>query len=138
MINQHLTASAGDKAAIGLSVTCALHCMMVPLLLALFPSTMLLGLQDERIHLALLAFIIPISVSSLTRGCRLHRNLSVVASGVTGVGILVFSALLGHEMGGHTLETTGTIMGSGIVATSHTLNFRLCRSSHAGRGHYDG
>ena len=125
------TVTAGDKAAIGLSLACALHCLMVPLLMTMFPPTMLLGLQDERIHLALLTFIIPISVFTLTLGCRLHRSFSVVALGTTGVGILIFSALLGHEVGGHTLETVGTIMGSGIVAGSHILNFKFCRAAHA-------
>ena len=131
MTNPIFTVTAGDKAAIGFSLACALHCLMVPLLVTLFPPTMLLGLQDERIHLALLAFIIPISVFTLTLGCRLHRSLSVVASGATGVGILIFSALLGHEVGGHTLETVGTILGSGIVAGSHILNFKSCRAAHA-------
>ena len=131
MISPLFTVTAGDKAAIGLSLACALHCLMVPLLLTLFPPTMLLGLQDERIHLGLLAFIIPISVFTLTLGCRLHKSLLVVASGVVGVGILIFSALLGHEVGGHTLETVGTILGSGIVAGSHILNFKSCRAAHA-------
>jgi len=138
MISQLFTAAAGDKAAISLSLTCALHCLMVPLLVTLFPTTMLLGLQNERIHLFLLALIVPISVFSLTLGCRQHRNLSVVASGVAGVGILFFSALLSHEIGGHTLETVGTVVGSGIVAISHILNFRLCRSSETCKTHHDG
>ena len=93
MINQLFTTESGDKAAIGLSLACALHCLMVPLLLALFPSGALSGLGDERIHLGLLFLIIPISVFSLTLGCRVHRNLMVVAVGVTGICILCLSAL---------------------------------------------
>ena len=53
MINQLFTTESGDKAAIGLSLACALHCLMVPLLLALFPSGALSSLGDERIHLGL-------------------------------------------------------------------------------------
>tara|TARA_B100000683_G_scaffold251188_1_gene266936 strand:+ start:5470 stop:5868 length:399 start_codon:yes stop_codon:yes gene_type:complete len=131
MINLFFTTESGDKAAIGLSFTCALHCLMVPLLLALFPSGALSGLGDERIHLGLLALIIPISVFSLTLGCRVHRILTVVAVGVTGICILIFSALLAHDIGGESLETAGTLLGSGIVALSHALNFKFCRSAHA-------
>ena len=131
MINQLFTTAAGDKAAIGLSFACALHCLMVPLLLVLFPSGAMSGLQDERIHLGLLAFIIPISVFSLTLGCRLHRSLAVVALGVAGVCILIFSALLAHDIGGESLETAGTLLGSGIIVLSHALNFKFCRSAHA-------
>ena len=130
MINQLFTTESGDKAAIGLSLACALHCLMVPLLLALFPSGALSGLGDERIHLGLLFLIIPISVFSLTLGCRVHRNLTVVAVGVTGIGILCLSALLAHDMGGESLETAGTLLGSGIVALSHALNFKSCRAAN--------
>ena len=131
MTNQIFTTESGDKAAIGLSFACSLHCLMVPLLLALFPSATLSGLEDERIHLGLLALIIPVSVFSLTLGCRLHRSLRVVALGVAGVCILVFSAFLAHDIGGDSLETAGTVLGSSIVALSHALNFKLCRSAHA-------
>ena len=131
MTNQIFTTESGDKAAIGLSFACALHCLMVPLLLALFPSATLSGLEDERIHLGLLALIIPVSVFSLTLGCRLHRSLRVVALGVAGVCTLVFSAFLAHDIGGDSLETAGTVLGSSIVALSHALNFKLCRSAHA-------
>ena len=131
MMNQFFTTEAGDKAAIGLSFACALHCLMVPLFLAIFPSSTLSGLGDERIHLGLLALIIPISVFSLTLGCRVHRNLTVVAVGVTGICFLCFSALLAHDMGGESLETAGTLLGSGIVALSHALNFKSCRAAHA-------
>ena len=131
MMNQIFTTESGDKAAIGLSFACALHCLAVPLFLAIFPSSTLSGLGDERIHIGLLALIIPISVFSLTLGCRVHRNLTVVAVGVTGICILCFSALLAHDMGGESLETAGTLLGSGIVALSHALNFKSCRAAHA-------
>ena len=131
MMNHIFTTEAGDKAAIGLSFACALHCLAVPLFLAIFPSSALSSLGDERIHLGLLALIIPISVFSLTLGCRVHRNLTVVAVGVTGICILCFSALLAHDMGGESLETAGTLLGSGIVALSHALNFKSCRVAHA-------
>ncbi|MBU03102.1 MAG: hypothetical protein CME55_07390 [Halieaceae bacterium] len=131
MMNQLFTTEAGDKAAIGLSFACALHCLMVPLFLAIFPSSTLSGLGDERIHLGLLALIIPISAFSLTLGCRMHRNLTVVAVGVTGICILCLSALLAHDMGGKSLETAGTLLGSGIVGLSHALNFKSCRAANA-------
>ena len=96
MMNQIFTSEAGDKAAIGLSFACALHCLAVPLFLAIFPSSALSGLGDERIHLGLLLLIIPISVFSLTVGCRLHRSRTVVALGVTGICLLCLSAFLAH------------------------------------------
>ena len=65
MINQSFTAPVGDKVAIGLSLACALHCLVVPVIVSLYPSVITAGLQDERIHLALLAFV-TVSYTHLT------------------------------------------------------------------------
>ncbi len=130
MINQTFMTPAGDKVAIGLSLACALHCLVTPVIISLYPSVITAGLQDERIHHVLLMFVIPISAFSLTMGCRRHRQLPVFSLGAAGILVLVLSALLGHEVGGESLEVTGTLLGSGLVACSHLLNFKLCRASH--------
>ena len=136
MINQTFTAPVGDKVAIGLSLACALHCLVVPVIVSLYPSVITAGLQDERIHLALLAFVIPISAFSLTMGCRRHKQFPVLSLGAAGIFVLILSALLGHEVGGESLEVAGTLLGSSLVACSHVLNFKLCRASHGCGGHY--
>lgn len=135
MINQMLTTPTADKAAISLSFACAFHCLVLPVLVSLYPSVMIAGLQDERFHFALLVFVIPISFFSLTMGCRQHRQLPVVGLGVAGIVVLLLSALLGHEIGGESLEVAGTLLGSGLVACSHVLNFKLCRASPCGAHH---
>ena len=122
---------AGDKLAIGLALACALHCLVVPVMVSLYPSVITASLQDERIHLALLTFVIPISVLSLTLGCRLHKRLPVVSLGAAGIFVLILSALLGHDLGSKSLEVAGTLLGSGLVASSHVLNFKLCRATHS-------
>ena len=129
MINQMLTTPTADKAAISLSFACAFHCLVLPVLVSLYPSVVIAWLQDERIHFALLVFVIPISFFSLTMGCRQHRKLPVVGLGAAGIIVLILSALLGHDIGGESLEVTGTLLGSGLVACSHVLNFKLCRAS---------
>ena len=130
MMHQPFMTPAGDKVAIGLSLACALHCLVTPVIVSLYPSVITAGFQDERIHHVLLMFVIPISAFSLTMGCRRHRQLPVFSLGAAGILVLVLSALLGHEAGGESLEVTGTLLGSGLVACSHLLNFKLCRASH--------
>ena len=136
MINQTFTAPVGDKVAIGLSLACASHCLVVPVIVSLYPSVITAGLQDERIHLALLAFVIPISAFSLTMGCRQHKQSPVVSLGAAGIFVLILSAFLGHDLGGESLEVAGTLLGSGLVACSHVLNFKLCRASHGCEGRH--
>ena len=110
--------------------------MFAPVIVSLYPSVITAGLQDERIHLVLLAFVIPISAISLTMGCWRHKQLPVVSLGAAGIFVLILSALLGHELGGESLEVAGTLMGSALVACSHLLNFKLCRASQGCGGHH--
>ena len=131
MINQTFMRPAGDKVAIGLSLACALHCLVTPVIVSLYPSVITAGLQDERIHLVLIAFVIPTSAFSLTMGCRRHRQLPVFSLGAAGIFVLILSALLGHDLGSKSLEVAGTLLGSGLVASSHVLNFKLCRATHS-------
>ena len=83
--------STADKAAIGLSLLCALHCLALPLFLSLFPALVAIGFQDERFHLLMLISVVPMSLFALTLGCRQHRSFYVLGTG--GLGILFLIAL---------------------------------------------
>ena len=48
-----------DKFAISLSVLCAMHCLMLPILLVVLPSLTALNLQNEAFHLWMLATVSP-------------------------------------------------------------------------------
>lgn len=137
MMNQTAVTPVADKAAISLSLVCVFHCLALPVLVSLFPSAMLAMLQDETVHFVLLTFVIPISVFSLTLGCHQHKKMPVVGLGLTGLSLLLFSALFADAWGGETMELIGTLLGSSIVACSHVLNFKLCRSSRTCGAHHD-
>jgi len=78
-----------DKAAIGLSLLCAVHCLALPLAVALLPALVSLGFQDEKFHTWMVFIVIPLSIFALTLGCRKHRNPWVLATGATGLLALV-------------------------------------------------
>lgn len=117
-----------DRTAIGLSVVCVLHCLALPLLLVLVPSLAALPFANEEFHLVLVLFVIPISVVALFIGCRRHRDRSVLAWGLSGVVVLVFAAVFGHDVLGEIGEKALTVVGAVMVAIGHVRNFRLCRS----------
>ena len=137
MIQQTTLNPTGDKAAISLSLLCATHCLILPIAVSLYPSAVLMALQDEKVHFALLVFVIPISIFSLTMGCKKHRQSFILGLGMTGILLLVMSALFGDDFGGPPLEVAGTLAGSTVIALSHALNFKLCRSSHTCVENYD-
>ena len=118
-----------DRASIGLSVICVLHCFATPILLAFAPSLLALPVADEKFHAVLIFLILPASLVALTLGCRLHGDMSVVYWGCGGLVVLLGTLVLGHDLLGDAGEKIMTVFGSGLVVIGHTLNFRACRAS---------
>ncbi len=118
-----------DVVAIGLSVGCLLHCLALPLALALLPTLPIGWLSDEQFHRWLLVAILPTSVVALFMGCRRHQHFNVITIGMTGLAVLVLAAIFGHDVLGETGEKAVTSVGAVIIATSHILNQRYCRQS---------
>ena len=116
-----------DRAAIGLSLLCVLHCLALPLLLVMLPSLVGLGLDDERFHIWLIIVVIPLSAFALTLGCAKHRNKSVLYIGIVGLGVLCLAPLIGHDLLGEMGERLLTLLGATLIAISHIRNFSLCR-----------
>lgn len=118
-----------DKFAISLSAVCLLHCLITPVVLTLLPVLSLTTYAEELLfHELLLWIVIPTSVIALFLGCRKHRNLSIVATGVVGMAILLSVAFFGHELFGLRAEKWITSLGGLVLAYSHYLNYRTCQS----------
>ena len=116
-----------DRAAIGFSAVCVVHCLALPLLLILIPTLATLPIADERFHLLLVFLVLPTSVLALFIGYRRHQDRAVLYWGITGVTLLVLTAMLGHDLLGDTGERLLTVLGAVLVAVGHIRNFRLRR-----------
>jgi len=116
-----------DKAAIGLSVVCTVHCLAMPLALVLLPAITALSLNDEAFHLWMLIAMLPFSAYGLTMGCRKHGLYRTLSVGGIGLLLLAVVSFGGHEMFGEALEKTLTIIGAGTIALAHFWNYRLCQ-----------
>lgn len=121
-----------DKAAVGFSLMCAAHCLLLPVALSVLPSVATLTLlSDEFFHRALLGLVLPTSVIALTLGCRKHKRYGVWIAGAVGLTALVAAAALGQDLLGDFGEKGLTFAGAVIIALSHVQNFRLCRRDDA-------
>ena len=117
-----------DKSSVGLSTVCAVHCLLMPVAVVMLPSLATLPFADERFHVLLVFFVLPLSTLALTMGCRKHKSWRVMAVGVVGLVLLVGAALAGHDLFGELIEKSATVIGAGLVALSHVMNFRECRA----------
>lgn len=116
-----------DAVAVGLSVACLAHCLLLPLLLTLAPALSVGALEDEQFHRWMLVAILPTSAVALFLGCWKHRSLTLVITGTVGLTLLVLAAFFGHDLLGEAGEKILTSIGALIVGFSHIMNYRLCK-----------
>jgi hypothetical protein len=111
-----------DKAAIGLSGLCLVHCLVGSLLLAVFAITG--DWLGHEVHVFGLALAIPLAVFALWRGVRNHRRYAVGVLGAIGLMLMAGSLSLVH--GG--TEVALSMAGVVILAAAHFWNIRAGRA----------
>ena len=121
------TQALADRSAIGLSVICALHCLLLPVTIVMYPNFMSFLPNDEVVHLSILFVVIPVSIFALLKGAKRHSKSSVFLVGFFGLITLVLALLLGHSIFGEHGERIFTIVGSFLVSIAHFKNFSICR-----------
>lgn len=116
-----------DRASIGLSALCMVHCLLTPIAIVMLPALSTSFLAGESFHRLMVVLVLPMSVLALGLGCRKHRGKSVLVLGGIGLGLLVVSAILGEEGLGEIGEKVATVFAASIVALAHVRNYMLCR-----------
>ena len=121
------TRAIADKAAVSLSFLCALHCLAMPVAVALLPALAGLPFAEEGFHLWMVIVVLPVSIYALTMGCKKHKRYQLLMLGCLGLTILVAAALFGHDFLGEFWEKVLTVIGASVIALGHLWNFRLCQ-----------
>lgn len=128
LLKDESTRPWADRAAMGLSTLCAIHCLLLPVLVTLLPAIAGVGLDDEAFHVWMVVLVLPVSVYALVSGCRVHKRLSVLLLGLAGLLVLLAAIILGHAVLGDIGERAATLFGALLVAFSHLRNYRLCQT----------
>ena len=107
-----------DRLAIGLSGLCLVHCLATAVVLGLVSSIGgLLG--APIIHEVGLALAMILGAVALGRGVLEHGFMLPAGVGALGLGVMAGALQLPHDGG----EALCTLLGIGIVALGHRLNF---------------
>ncbi|AQQ66790.1 hypothetical protein Mag101_03390 [Microbulbifer agarilyticus] len=122
-----------DKAAIGLSILCTAHCLMMPLLILFVPSIATLSIAGEQFHQWMVAAVLPTSIYALAMGCKVHKQYRFAAMGIAGLALLVLALVLG-ENAGELVEKGLTLAGATLLAFAHIQNYRRCQQQHSNCG----
>ncbi len=123
--NSSRAAGLLDNAAVALSGLCLLHCLALPVAIAVLP---LLGqFGAGHFHKQMLIAVLPVSIIAFTSGFRRHRSRSVVAWGGVGLLLLMVGGTIAHSSYGIVADRLLTICGALILATAHYFNNRFSR-----------
>ena len=89
-------------------------------------GALVLSIDNELIHWAILFLAIPISVYALVTGIFNHNDYVVFLVGMAGLGVLTATAL-SESILTETFVIIFTLVGSALVVYAHTKNFQLCK-----------
>jgi hypothetical protein len=116
-----------DVVGFSASTICAVHCLVVPLLLMLSSFSGLEVLHNHRVETFILVFSTTIGSISIIPGWRKHHGkLLPVFIFITGIAFISFGRLPIDPLA----ETVFTTGGALLVAIAHWINWKLCRPFH--------
>lgn len=139
MKNKQLAAS-WDLLGISLSALCMVHCLALPLIIAVLPALGLSWLADGSFHLSVAVVAVVIGATSFIGGYFDHRQVLIPAIGLMGLAMLTWAALaeansetlpaccrpLNAETETWELLPFATPCAAGLLITAHLLNCRNC------------
>jgi len=125
------TLHRADRVGFTASFLCAVHCALVPLLIAALPAVGMNLIGWEGIDEAFVVFASILGVSTLTMGWRRHRGVRawyVLVFGLILLWVAAFTHVHDHVVVHAVLMTIGGLS----VAGAHFLNMRLTHAhTHA-------
>jgi len=114
-----------DNAAVALSALCLLHCLTLPILIAVLPF---LGqFAEGHFHVQMLLVVLPVSIIAFASGFRRHQVKSIIAWGSLGMLLLVLGGTVVHSSHGIVADRTVTVCAALILALAHYFNNRFSR-----------
>jgi hypothetical protein len=112
-----------DQIGTVLSMTCALHCLLTPLLIASVSLGALGWLAGEETEHALLSLATTLAAVVLGWGWHAHRRPDPIGLFAVALGLIGAGRFLAPEIA----ETPMVVAGGLSIALAHLVNARLCR-----------
>jgi len=111
-----------DKVGMWLSGVCAIHCSVLPIMLAFGVGSSLGWMLSHEFEMIILIISLCVASYSLIEGyIKVHRNAKVILLAILGFALLV----IGHEITIQYLGATLSTLGGVSILISHFINFRL-------------
>lgn len=113
-----------DRFGATASFICALHCALLPLVIAVLPALGLGFLADHAYERMFIAFASVLALGSLALGFRRHRQFRAFWFLLPGVALLLAGIVIDID-GAPIVHALLVSLGGTLVAISHLANLRL-------------
>lgn len=124
MINKLNYSEKIDKAGLILSVTCLVHCLILPVLIATLPFVSFMSLLKAPItETCMILFAILNAVMAVTLNFKKHKNFIVPTFFFSGVILLLLNFIM------HSLVQKNEYIitiGAFFIGVGHLINHKLC------------
>lgn len=116
-----------DTTGFWASLICAVHCVVVPMLLSFSVFGALPFLESKAIEYGILGISCIVGCSSLLPSYfRHHRKLNALLFLLTGFGMIVLGQFIDRGF----YEVILTSLGAFSIALAHFINYKLCKKYH--------
>src|SRR3546814_8553167 len=113
------------------SLICAVHCALLPLVLAAIPSLGLSEWLGDGFELAFVVFATSVGVFSLVYGYRRHRRIRALGVLLAGLALLWAGLLFSPwHHGSVALHAAVMTLGGTLIGVAHLLNLRHRSEEH--------
>jgi len=110
-----------DKLGLSLSALCAIHCLFVPVVIAVLPLSPAALAVEHWLHPIFAILIAPTIFYAVRRS---HFNKRIVWFLSSGFALIIAGWLIGDYVLGEVFETVATLVGSILLIAGHWYNYR--------------
>lgn len=118
-----------DRFGVTASSLCAIHCALLPAVVALLPALGLGFLAEQGFERGFIACASVLALTTVSIGFRRHRSARAFWFLIPGIGLLFVGGFVGFD---HTAAAAGNLghaiavsLGGTLVASAHWINLRV-------------
>ncbi|MFK8014434.1 MAG: MerC domain-containing protein [Gammaproteobacteria bacterium] len=129
ILNSNTVRPLADWLGVFASSACAVHCLLIPVLLVSGTALPMSLLGGESFHQAMVWIILPVALIAFGLGFLRHRDRRVLALAVVAAVGMILSVTLPHEVIGESAEKVLTLFSATFLIYAHFRNYKICRNT---------
>lgn len=110
-----------DIAGVFASTLCMIHCLLLPIVIAVMPFVAKPLMQHDWVHVGLAGFVLTFCLIAYIPGYLQHRDKRLIYVGVAGLTLVFFATFVARAWGEIT-EAVIITAGNTVIIFGHMLN----------------